>query len=65
MRLINIGLTEDDVVKAIKEGKRVGEGKIKFKAVQKGKKGRIVATCAEYPDHILVITISKGGGSTG
>lgn len=65
MRLINIGLTEDDVVKAIKEGKRVGEGKIKFKAVQKGKKGRIVATCADYPDHILVITISKGGGSTG
>ena len=65
MRLINIGLTEDDVVKAIKEGKRVGEGKIKFKAVQKGKKGRIVATCADYPDHILVITISKGGGSSG
>lgn len=65
MRLVNLGLTEDDVVKAIKEGKRVGEGKIKFKAVQRGKKGRIVATCADYPDHILVITISKGGGSTG
>lgn len=65
MRLVNLGLTEDDVVKAIKEGKRVGEGKIKFKAVQRGKKGRMVATCADYPDHILVVTISKGGGSTG
>lgn len=65
MRLISLGLTEDDVVKAIKEGKRVREGKVKFKALQKGKKGRIVATCADYPDHILVITISKGGGSIG
>lgn len=65
MRLISLGLTEDDVVKAVKEGKKVREGKIKFKAIQKGKKGRIVATCADYPDHILVITISKGGGSIG
>jgi hypothetical protein len=63
--LINLGLTEDDVVKAITEGKRVGEGKVKFKSVLKGKKGRIVATCAEYPQHILVITVSKGGGFTG
>jgi hypothetical protein len=63
--LINLGLTEDYVVRVIQEGKRIGEGKTKFKAVQRGKRGRIVATCAEYPDHILVITISKGGGLTG
>lgn len=65
IRLISLGLTENDIVKAIKEGKRAGEGRVKFKAVQKGKKGRMVATCANYPDHILVITVNKGGGSPG
>jgi hypothetical protein len=65
VRLISLGLTEDDVIKSIKDGMMIREGKIKFKAAKKGKKGRIVATCADYPDHILVITVSKGGDSSG
>ena len=58
-RLLALNLTEEDAVKAITEGKRTAEGKVKFKALIRTKKGFIIVTCAQYPDHIKVITVSR------
>lgn len=46
----------------IMTGERIGEGKVKFKARRRTKRGIIVVTAAEYPDHIKVITIDVVGG---
>lgn len=61
MKTISLGFTEDDVVKAVTQGSRLREGRTKFKAVLRLKKGLMVATCSDYPDHLLVITVGKGG----
>lgn len=61
IRTLSLSFTEEDVVKAITQGKRQHEGKLKFKAFFHSKKGLLVATCSDYPDHILVITVGKGG----
>lgn len=61
IRMLNLNLTEDDVLKVIKEGNRIMEGKVKNRFVAKTKKSTIVVICAEYPDRIQVMTINKGG----
>jgi hypothetical protein len=53
------GFTEDEAMKAISTGNRKKEGKTKFKATFRTKRGLLIATCAEYPDHILVVTVSR------
>ena len=58
-RLLSIQLTEDDVIKTIHEGEIKREGKTKFRAVKKSKKGLIIAICTEYMDHIKIITLMK------
>lgn len=62
MRTLSLGFTEEDVVRAVTRGKRRREGKLKFRAILRSKKGLLVVTCSDYPDHILVITVGKGGG---
>jgi len=49
----------DDIIMT---GERIREGKVKFKARRRTKRGIIVVTAAEYPDHIEVITIDVVGG---
>jgi len=61
VRIIALDFTEEDVLEAILSGERKREGKIKFKATLRKKRGFLIATCAEYPDHIVVITVSKRG----
>ena len=46
----------------IMTGERIREGKVKFKARRRTKRGIIVVTAAEYPDHIKVITVDVVGG---
>jgi len=58
-RLLDLDLLEEDVVRVIREGKRVQEGRAKLKATLRSKRGLVIAVCAEYPDHIQVITVSK------
>jgi len=58
-RLLDLDLLEDDVVRAIREGKYVMEGRAKFKATLRSKRGLVIAICVKYPDHIKVITVSK------
>jgi len=61
MRILSLGFTEEDVAKAIAQSRRRREGKLKFKAAFRTKKGFLVVTCSDYADHILVITVGKGG----
>jgi len=49
----------DDIIMT---GDGVRAGKVKFKARRRTKRGIIVVTAAEYPDHIKVITIDVVGG---
>lgn len=58
-RSIALGFTEEHVLDAIFSGERRIEGKVKFKATLRTKRGLLIATCAEYPDHIVVITVSR------
>ncbi len=60
-RILSLDFTEDDVLKAINRGERQAEGKSKFKTTLRLKGGLLVATCSDYPDHILVITVGRGG----
>ncbi len=58
-RILDLRITKEDIIKAITEGEIKREGKIKFKAIKRTKKGLIIALCAGYCDHIRVITVMK------
>jgi hypothetical protein len=59
-RYVGLNLTPDIIREAIRSGKRARLGKQKTSATKHTKKGTIVVIFAEYPDHIAVITITKG-----
>lgn len=59
-RGIKHGLTSEDIIKVIKFGEKKVEGKTKRRYTLQTKRGLMVAICAEYPDLIKVITITKG-----
>lgn len=58
-RMLSSHITEDIVIKTIQEGEIKREGKSKFRAVKRSKKGLIIAICNEYADHIKIITLMK------
>ena len=60
-RILSLGFTEEDVEKVVAHGKKRREGKAKFKAALRTKKGFLIVTCLDHPDHILIVTIGKGG----
>ena len=59
-RYVALDLTPDLIRETIRGGKRVRLGKHKTSATTQTKKGTIVVIFAEYPDHVAVITITKG-----
>jgi len=59
-RYVALNLTPDIIREIIRSGKRVRLAKQKASATMHTKKGTIVVIFAEYPDHIAVITITKG-----
>lgn len=60
IRTLSLGFTEDEVVRAIARGERRREGKNKFTATLRLKRGFLFAVCSDYSDHILVITVGRG-----
>ena len=59
-RYVTLNLTPDIIRETIRSGKRARLGKQKTSATMHTKKGGIVLIFAEYPDHIAVITITRG-----
>jgi len=59
-RYVALNLTPDIIREAIRSGKRTRLAKQKASATMHTKKGTIVVIFAEYPEHIAVITITKG-----
>jgi hypothetical protein len=59
-RAIKYDLDSEDIKRIIDEGEKRVEGKAKVKYVFRGKRGVLVAVCSEYPDQIIIITITKG-----
>jgi len=59
--MLALDLTFDDIEKTIELGKEIREGRSKMRYVFKGKRGILVVICHEYPDHIAVKTVVKGG----
>ena len=59
-RYVTLNLTPDIIRETIPSGKKVRLAKQKASATMHTKKGTIVVIFAEYPDHIAVITITKG-----
>lgn len=59
-RYVALNLTPDIIRETMRNGKRTRLGKRKTSATAHTKKGTIVVIFAEYPDHIAVITITKG-----
>jgi len=59
-KMLALDLT-DDIKKTIELGKEVREGRSKMRYIFKGKRGTLVVICHEYPDHIAVKTVVKGG----
>ena len=59
-RYVALNLTPDIIRDAVRSGKRVRLAKQKASATMHKKKGTIVIIFAEHPDHIAVITITKG-----
>jgi hypothetical protein len=59
-RYVALNLTPDTIRRAIRSGKRARLAKQKASATIRTKKGTVVVIFAEYPDHIVVITITKG-----
>jgi len=60
-KMLALDLTFDDIKKTIELGKEVREGRSKMRYIFKGKRGTLVVICHEYPDHIAVKTVVKGG----
>lgn len=58
-RLWGFDLLTDDLEKVIREGERIPEGKHKTRYRLRTKKGLLIAICREYPEQILVITVTK------
>ena len=58
-RLYKLGLDLADLKMIISEGERIPEGKDKARYRLRTKKGLLIAICREYPDQILVITVTK------
>lgn len=58
-RLWSFGPLTDDLEKVIREGERIPEGKRKTRYRLRTKKGLLIAICREYPEQILVITVTK------
>lgn len=61
-KILKEDLAEEDAIKAIREGKIVREGGCKLKACANLKKGTIIVVCADYPDHVKVITVIRRRG---
>ena len=59
-RYVALNLTPDIIREAVRGGKRTRLSKQKTSATIHTKKGIIVVIFAEYPDHVAVITITKG-----
>jgi hypothetical protein len=59
-RYVALNLTPDIIREVIRSGKKSRLAKQKASATMHTKKGAIVVIFAEYPDHIAVITITKG-----
>ena len=59
-RYVTLNLTPNIIRETLRKGKRTRLGKRKTSATMHTKKGTVVVIFAEYPDHIAVITISKG-----
>jgi uncharacterized protein YheU (UPF0270 family) len=60
-RYAALNLTPEIIREVIRSGKKTRLAKEKASATMHTKKGTIVVIFAEYPDHIAVITITKGG----
>ena len=58
-RMLDLGMTTQDIEKFIREGVIKKEGRTKFRGVMKTKKGWIIVICDEYLDYITMITITK------
>jgi len=59
-RYVALNLTPDIIRETIQSERRARLGKQKTSATMHTKKGTVVVMFAEYPDHIAVITITKG-----
>jgi len=59
-RALRYDLSSEEVKKIISDGERKVEGKTKARYVLRGKRGVWVVICEEYPDQIIVLTITKG-----
>jgi len=59
-RYVALNLTPDIIRETIQSGRRARLGKQKTSATMHTKKSTIVVIFAEYPNHIAVITITKG-----
>ncbi len=59
-RAIKYDLDSETIKCIIEEGKKQQEGKEKVKYVFRSKRGVLVAICAESPEQIVIITLTKG-----
>jgi len=59
-RALRYDLSSEEVEKIISDGEKKVEGKTKVRYVLRSKRGVWVAICEDYPDQIIVLTITKG-----
>jgi hypothetical protein len=58
-RIVLRDISPDDIIRAIREGERIPEGKDKARYVLRGKKEILIVICREYPEQVRVITVTK------
>jgi len=59
-RCLKYNLSSEEIEKIVWEGERISNGATKTRYVFKGKRGIWVAVCQEYPDQIIVVTVTRG-----
>jgi hypothetical protein len=59
-RALKYNLSPEEIETIVREGERKSEGATKVRYVLRSKSNVWVAICEEYPDHIILITITRG-----
>jgi len=58
-RIVRFEIDLADLEKTLREGERLPEGKSKARYRLRTKKGLLIVICREFPDQIVVITVTR------
>jgi len=59
-RLMRLGFSHSDVLRALREGERIAEGRSRARYRLRTKRGVLVVITREFPEEVFVTTVTRG-----